>query len=133
MEFILLVYRIKCWYNSPLQVLTNAPALHSLIIRHRKDVTDILKCLNHIHCDLRQLILEHCWLGEDSTGLLANIVTLYPDLEVLAQDGCHPLTPTGYCLIPRLKKLSDLKFKDFQVDYMCAKLLETHVCICEHM
>jgi len=33
MEFILLMYRKSCWLNTPWQVLTAAPALHSIIIR----------------------------------------------------------------------------------------------------
>jgi hypothetical protein len=94
-------------------------------------VADIMKFLFHIHCDLRKLILKHCCLGEDGNGLLANIVTLYPDLEVLSLQGCRPLTLDGYCLIPRLKKLSELNLSECQVDYVYVKLLEEHVCIRE--
>ena len=80
MEFILLMDRIKCCYNTTLQILTNSPVLHSLIREH-EDVADILKFVCHIHGDLRKLILKDCLLGKDSTGLLGSIVTLYPDLE----------------------------------------------------
>jgi hypothetical protein len=107
-----------------------APALHTLIIREREDVADILGFMKHKPVDLRKLILERCCLVEDSTGLLANIVALYPDLEVLSLNGCHSLTSTGYCLIPRLKKLSELNLSECKVQYVCVKLLKTHVCIC---
>jgi Ran GTPase-activating protein (RanGAP) involved in mRNA processing and transport len=130
-EFILLVDRIKCGYNTPLQVLTNAPALHSLIICKRGDAARILKFLFRSHTDLRKLILKYCWLGEDGTGHLANIVALYPDLEVLSLESCHPLTHAGYGLIPRLKKLSELNVSDCEVDYVYVKLLETRVFIHE--
>ena len=133
MEFILLVDRINCWLNNPLQVLTVAPALHSLIICEREDVADILQYLFHIHGYLRKLILDGCCLGGDSTGLLAKIVDLYPDLEVLSLADCRPLTSAGYCLIPRLKKLSELKLSFCEVHYACIKLLDTHVCIRQHM
>jgi Ran GTPase-activating protein (RanGAP) involved in mRNA processing and transport len=96
-------------------------------------VADILQLLNHIHGDLRKLILQDCWLGKDGTGLLANIVTLYPDLEALSLQGCRRLTSDSYRLIPRLKKLSELNLSYCQVHYVYVKLLETHVCICEHM
>jgi len=104
--------------NTPLQVLTAAPALHSLIVKRRKDVADILEFLNHIHGDLRELIIESCWFGEDSTGLLANIVALYPDLEVLSLWKNSRLKSDDYCLIAQLKKLSELNLLIFQVDYM---------------
>jgi hypothetical protein len=110
-----------------------APALHSLTVRNREDVADILKFMNHIHGDLKKLILERCWLGEDSTGLLANIVALYMDLEVLSLEGCMPLTSAVYCLIPRLKKLTELNLSCCQIDYVCVELLKTHVCIRKHM
>jgi len=92
MEFILLMDRIKCWYNTTLQVLTAAPALYSLIVRDREDVADILKFLNHIHGDLRKLSSEYLciisfenWCIEEvNTGFLANIVALFPDLEGLS-------------------------------------------------
>ena len=96
-------------------------------------MADILQFLFHKHDDLKKLILEYCWLGEDSTGLLDNIVAIYPDLEVLSLEGCRPLISAGYGLIPRLKKLSELNLSDCQVDYVYAKLLETRVCICECM
>ena len=133
MEFILLMDRIKLWLNNPLQVLTVAPALHSLIIRERKDAARIVEFLFHIHGYLRKLILDGCWLGENSTGLLRKILELYPDLEVLSLEGCYPLTSAGYCLIPRLKKLSELKLSFCEVHYVCVKLLDTHVCVRERM
>jgi len=131
MEFILLMDRIKCWYNTPLQVLTNAPSLHSLIVRYREDVADIVKSFNHIHSDLRKLILEHCCLGDDGTVFLDNIIDLYPDLEVLSLENCYPLTNAGYSLIPRLTKLSELSLSGCQVNYVCVELLETRVCMYE--
>ena len=85
-----------------------APALHSLIIRERWDAADILEFLFSICGYLRKLILKQCCLCEDGTGLLANIVALYPDLEVLSLETCFKITSDGYCLIPRLKKLSEL-------------------------
>ena len=90
-------------------------------------MADILKFLFHIRGDLRKLILMYCKLGEDGTGLLANIVALYPDLEVLSLEGCRPLTSTGYHLIQHLKKLSELNLSNCQVLYVCVKLLKTHV------
>jgi len=51
-------------------------------------VADILEILFHIHGDLRKLMLKYCYLGEDGTCLLANIVDLYLDLEVLSLDVC---------------------------------------------
>jgi hypothetical protein len=106
-----------------------APALHSLIIRGREDAVHILEILFDSHVDLRKLMLNSCNLGKDSTGLLTNIVALYPDLEVLSLEGCRPITSAAYCLIPRLKKLSDLNLSHCEVDYVYVKLLETHVCI----
>ena len=110
-----------------------APALHSLIIREREDAARIVEFLFHIRGYLRKLILYGCWLGEDSTGLLAQIVDLYPGLEVLSLVGCYPLTSDGYCLIPCLKKLSELKLSFCEVHYVCVKLLDTHVCVRERM
>jgi len=107
--------------------------LHSLIISGRKDVADILEFLSHIQGNLRKLILECSWLGGDGNGLLANIVTLYPDLEGLSLENCHSLTSAGYRLIPHLKKLSELKLLYCEVHYLCVKLLETLVCIHECM
>jgi hypothetical protein len=110
-----------------------APALHSLIIREREDASRILEFLFHIRGYLRKLILDRCWLGEGSNGLLAKIVQLYPDLEVLSLVNCRPLTSACYCLIPRLMKLSELDLSYSQVDYIYMKPLETHLCMCEHM
>jgi len=94
------------------QVLTAAPALHSLIVCERDDVADILKFLFHICGDLRKLILKHCYLGEDGTGLLANVLALYPDLEALSLADCLPLTSAGYCLFQCLKKLCELNLSN---------------------
>jgi len=110
-----------------------APALHSLTIRDRNDAAHILELLLNI-CGLRKLrIHQDCRLDEDITGLFANIVALYPDLEVLSLAGYHQLTSAGYHLIPRLKKLSELKLSCCQVHYVCVKLLDTHIYICEYM
>jgi hypothetical protein len=114
-------------------VLTKAPALHSLIICGREDAVRILGILFDSHVDLRQLILKKCSLGEDGTGIVTNIVTLYPDLEVLSLEGCHPITSVDYSLISRLKKLSELNLSHCQVHYVYVKLLESHVCIHERM
>ena len=94
---------------------------------------DILEFLNPIQGGLRKLILERCSLGDDSTGLLANVVALCTDLEALSLEVCFQ--PARYCPIPHLNKLSELKFFTCEIDYVCVcvKLLETHVCICEHM
>jgi len=110
-----------------------APALHSLIINDREDAAHILEFVFHIRGYLRKLILDSCWLGEGSTGILKNIVELYPDLVVLSLVNCQPLTSDGYSVIPRLKKLSELKLFMCQVRYVCVKLLDTHVSICECM
>jgi hypothetical protein len=130
MEFILLD-RKKCWLNTSLQVLTNSLALHSLIIRQRNDAARILEFLFRNRGYLRKLIVKHCSLGDDSTGLLTNMVALYPDLESLSLECCLPLTSDGYTLISRLKKLSELNLSYCKVVYVHVKLLETHVCISE--
>jgi len=106
-----------------------APALHSFIVQGRTDVADILEFKFGSHNNLRKLILDCSRLGEDSTGLLANITGFYPDLEGLSLEGCSPITSAAYCLIPRLKKLSELNLLNCEVDYVCVKLLETHVCM----
>ena len=116
MEFILLMDRVKCWINTPWQVLTAAPALQSLIVRKREDAAHILEFLFHKPGDLRKLTLEQCYLGEDSTGLLAKFVDFYPDLEVLSLADCRQLTPASYGLIPHLKKLSELHLSFCEVD-----------------
>jgi len=113
-------------------VLNAAPALHSLIIRKREDVSDILEFVFHKHVDLRKLILHDCWLGEDSTGLLANIVDLCRDLEGLSLESCEPVTSAGCCYIQRLKKLSELNLSHCEVHYVLVKPLETHVCVREY-
>jgi len=129
MGFILLMDRIKCWLNTPLQVLTNSHSLHSLIIRQRNDAPRILEFLFRNRGYLRKLTVKNCSLGDNSTALLSNMVALYPDLESLSLESCHPLTSDGYTLIPRLKKLSELNLSDCKVDYVHVKQLETHVCI----
>ena len=111
-----------------------APALHSLTIRDRNDAAHILELLLKNIRGLRKLRIHHdSWVSEDITGLFANIVGLYPDLEVLSLAGYHELTSAGYLLIPRLKKLTELKFPPCQVHYVCFKLLGTHIYICEYM
>ena len=114
--------------NTPLQVLTAAPALHSLIVRDREDVADILKFLNHINGDLRKLSIENIcvmsnvlYMEEVNTDFLANIVALFPDLEVLSLQSTSRLNSDDYCLIAQLKKLSELNLSIYQVDYMCVQ------------
>jgi hypothetical protein len=104
-----------------------APALHSLIICGREDAVDILGTLLDSHVDLRKLILKYCYLGDDVTGLLTNIIAWYPDLEALSLEHCYPLTSTAYSLISHLKKLCELNLSNRQVNYVYVKLLETHV------
>jgi hypothetical protein len=118
MEIILLMGRIVCWYNTPLQVLINAPALYSLNIHNREDAADILQFHFHIHGYLRKLFLEDCYIDECSIGLLANNEALYPNLEVLSLKGCYPLPSSVYHLIPRLKKLTELNISYCLVHYI---------------
>jgi hypothetical protein len=106
-----------------------ALAEHSLVIHGREDAECILRPLIDRRIDLRRLILKNCYLGNDSTGLLTNIIAVYPDLEVLSLESCHPITSASYSLIPRLKKLSELNLSNHHVSYVYVKLLETHVCI----
>jgi hypothetical protein len=123
----------KLLINTSLQILTNAPALHSLIIRDcNSDIDDILDLLFDTRVDLRRLIFNCWWLGERS-NLFADIVDLYPDLEGLSLEGCNSRSPDEYRHITRLKKLSELYLFDCQVDYMCFKLIETLVCLRELM
>ena len=84
-------------------------------------MADILKFLNHIHGDLRKLSIEYWWI-EVSTGLLANIVALYPDLEGLSLESTYGLKSDDYCLIAQLKKLSELNLTLHEVDYMYVQL-----------
>jgi hypothetical protein len=81
------------------------------------DVAVILGFLFHVR-GLKNLILKYCHLGEDGIGHLANIVSLYPDLEALSLEGCSGLTSTGFGSIQHLKKLSELNIAGCQVDYM---------------
>ena len=99
-------------------MLTAAPALHSLIVCDRQDAAHILKLLIDKNVELRKLLIKRCWLGEDSTGLLTNIVEKYRDLEVLSLEGCRPLTSDSYSPIAQLKKLSELNLSYCQVHYM---------------
>jgi hypothetical protein len=133
MIFILMVDRIKCCLNPYLQILTVAPALHSLIVRDRKCVASTLKFLSHGCAHLRKLILNYCNLGKDGTGLLTNIVTSYPDLECLSLKGCHKVTSAGYGVIARLKKLSELNLSHTKVHYVYVNVLQTHMCIWKRM
>jgi hypothetical protein len=110
-----------------------APALHSLIISQRDDVVRILGTLFDSHVYLRKLIMKHCKLGEDGTGILSKIVAFYPDLEALSLIYCRPLHSAAYSVIPRLKKLSELNLSYCEVCYVYVKLLKTNGCICKHM
>jgi hypothetical protein len=117
-QFTLLLHTIKCWYNTPLQVLTKAPALHSLTIRDRnKDVDEILEFVFQKPLALKRLIFG-CW-SLDERSNLDIIEDLYPDLEGLSLEGCYSLSHDTCRLITRLKKLSELKLRDCEVDYMC--------------
>jgi hypothetical protein len=110
-----------------------APALHSLIIYGHEGAVRILGALLDRHIHLRKLILKCCNLGYNGTGILTNIVASYPDLEVLSLERCHPLTSTAYSLIPLLKKLTELNLSHCLVHYLYVKLLQTNVCMNEHM
>jgi hypothetical protein len=110
-----------------------APALHSLNICFRNDADRILKILFDSHVDIKKLILKKRDLGEKSTDILTAIVNMYPDLEALSLEDYSLITSTDYSLIPRLKKLSELNLKGFQVHYVYVKLLKTLVFIHEHM
>jgi hypothetical protein len=109
-----------------------APALHSLVGDHHT-AEKILKFEFHKNIDLRKLILKNCWFGELGIDLLAHFVDLYPDMEGLSLENCYPFTFESQRHISRLKKLSELNLSYCEVDYVCVKLLETHVCICEHV
>jgi hypothetical protein len=104
------------------QVVRNAPALHSLIIRSHVGAEEIMEFLFHIRGYLRKLIFKNCRLGGDGNCLVANIVNFYKDLEVLSLEGCCPLTAACYSLIPCLKKLSELNLSYCKVHYVCVKL-----------
>jgi hypothetical protein len=65
------------------------------MIRQREDVADILEFLFHKHGDLSKLIIEECPFGEDSAGMFANIVDLYPELEGMSLAYCESLTSAG--------------------------------------
>jgi hypothetical protein len=99
-----------------------APALHSLSISDREDVERIVGILFDSHVDIRKLVMVRCKLGEDSTGILTKIVAWYPDLEALSLVNCRPFQSAAYCLIPRLKKLSELDLLDCEVHYVYVKL-----------
>jgi hypothetical protein len=110
-----------------------APALHSFIIRERKDAAHILENLFDSHVDLRKLILESCNLGDNATGILNKIVALYPELEALSLEGCYPLYSNDYSVIPRLKKLSELKLLHNGVYYVklnCYRTMFVYVNTC---
>jgi hypothetical protein len=133
MEFIVLMYTIKCWYNTLLQVLTAAPALHSLIIRQRTDAARILEFLNHKHVDVRKLFLEHCSFTQYGIDVIDNIIALYPNLESLSLEGCCSCSSCSYTVIPHLKNLYEPNLSNRQVHYVCVKSLETRVWLCAHM
>ena len=100
--------------NRIAEVLTNASALHSLIIHDREDAAHILQFLFPICGYLRKLILKDCWLGEESTDHLVYIVPFYPDLEVLSLEDCSPIQCAVYYLISRLRKLSVLCISNYE-------------------
>jgi hypothetical protein len=100
-----------------------APALHSLIILWRDDAVHILRTLFNSHDDLRKLILNDCNLGVNSTGILLDIVLLYPDLEALSLACCRSITSDALFLIPCLKKLCELNLSFLHVSYLYVKLL----------
>jgi len=118
MEYILLIDIIKCWLNTPWQVLRAAPPLQSLIVLKREDAARILGFLFHKPCYLRKLTLKDCGLGDDGRGLLENIVEFYQDLEALSLVDCRKITRACYAVIPQLKKLCELHLSDYEVDYM---------------
>ena len=113
----------KCMF----QVLAEAPVLNSFIVNKRNDAAQLLELLFDSCEGIKKLMLRFCGLGEDSTGLLANIVTFYPDLEELVLEGCAPLTFTGYSLIPRLKKLCSLNISYCKVCNVNAHFIEIDV------
>ena len=94
-------------------------------------MADIMEFLFRNHGYLRELMLQYCSLGENSTGLLANIVAMYPDLERLSLQDSLPLPSDSYSFIPLLKNLSELKLSYTKVDYIYVKLLDTEVSIRE--
>jgi hypothetical protein len=96
-------------------------------------VVRIVETLSDSHVDLRKLILKACNLGKDVSGILNKIVALYPDLEALSLDGCEPIGSADYCLIARLKKLSEVNLSYCQVHYVYVKLLQTIFCVRRHM
>jgi hypothetical protein len=110
-----------------------APALRSLIIRTRHDMLRIVKILCDSHVDIRKLVLINCYLRGDSAGFLTDIVTLYPDLDALSLIECRSLHFTVYSVIPHLKKLSELQLSGCEVHCVYVQLLQTDVCICEHI
>jgi len=75
--------------------------------------------------------MKDCYPGGNCTGLIANIIALFPDLEVLSLEGCYTLSSGGYHLIAHLRKLSELNLSYCQVYYTYVKLSETCVCIYE--
>ena len=119
MEFILLLGRMKCWLHPPLQVLTAAPALHSLIIHDYDTAVEILKFLFHVRVDLRKPTLydvchvDGCY---DGIFLLVKMMSCYPDLEGLSlKFSKYTLRSADYSFIPQLKKLSELDLSYCQV------------------
>jgi hypothetical protein len=87
------------------------PTRDSLIISEREDVEHIVGIILGSHVNLRQLILENCKFGDESTGILTKIVALYPELEVLSLRGCYPITSAGHSLIAQLKKITELNLQ----------------------
>jgi hypothetical protein len=109
------------------------PALHSLIIHGWEDVERLVGTLFDSHVDLRKLILDDCYLGDDVTGILTKIVARYLNLEVLSLEGCYPFPSATYCLILCLKKLSELNLSHCKVHYVyvnCHRLMFVYVNTC---
>jgi hypothetical protein len=112
-----------------------APALHSfnLYDRSGNDALHIAEVLVHSHVDLTKLVLKGCEFAKRGTAIFHSLVAKYPDLESLTLENFHPIRPAHYRLIARLKRLSELKLASSEVLCVYVKLLQTHVCICEHM
>jgi hypothetical protein len=87
-------------------------------------VADFKKRLLLFRGYLRILIFEKSCLVANGDGLIADIVSLYPDLEVLSLEAYCPLTPADYGLIPRLKMLTELNLSYCEVDYLMLNFVD---------
>jgi hypothetical protein len=114
-------------------VLTVTPALHSLIIHEREDVERIVEILVDRHVGLTKLILKRCNFGKHGTSIFTSIAASYKDLQALSLEGSHPITSADSFLFSHLKNLSELNLTSCRVSYVYVNLLQTVVCICEHM